>query len=343
MTGLNAHSLLIDVPPVKDAICSFIRAQVAELRRDGAVVGLSGGVDSALCASLCVEALGRENVTGLLLPERESHPSSLDYAIVESSRLGIRTETIDVSQACEAMRAYELRDSAIKTVFPEYNGHFKSKIVLPGSLLSNESLNYYTLVIDDGNGNTKSARLSASSLRRIIAATNVKQRIRMVYLYRFAETFNNLVCGTTNRTELIQGFFVKYGDGGVDIEPISGLYKTQVYQLARHVGVSQAILDRAPTPDTFSLGVTDEEFYFRVPYDRLDLLLYAWENRMSVKDVCRALELNQAQVERVFRDLSSKYKVTRHLRAIPPAPALGAAPAGQGGTGEIPWGGNSSH
>ena len=147
----------------------------------------------------------------------------------------------------------------------------------------------------------------------------------MIYLYRFAEAANYLVCGTTNRTESVQGFFVKYGDGGVDIEPIEGLYKTQVYQLARSVGVSDVVLKRPPTPDTFSMGVTDEEFYFRIPYDKLDVLLYAWENHVPISDVCSTLGLSTEQVARVYRDLTSKHNATKHLRSLPPTPELSVA------------------
>ena len=267
---VSQQRLSIDCAATADAVCAFIGSQMVALKRDGAVVGLSGGVDSALCASLCVRALGKDRVVGLILPERESDPASEAYATAECARLGIRREVADITGTIESMGAYELRDSAIREFFPEYGRGFRSKIVLPGDLLSKDSFNFYTLVVESGTGILKSARLTNRTLRRIVAATNVKQRTRMLYLYRFAETDNYVVCGTTNRTENVQGFFVKYGDGGVDIEPIADLYKTQVYQLAAFLGVSKEILDRPPTPDTFSLGVTDEEFYFRIPYEKLD-------------------------------------------------------------------------
>lgn len=312
----------IDPKATADEVSSFIKEQVDVLKRDGAVVGLSGGVDSALCASLCVRALGKERVLGLLLPERESSPASERFARQECVRLGLPYQVEDISGALDALGCYAIKDSAIAEIFPDYRPGFKSKIALPGSILDKDTFNFYTLTVEDVDGGTRSARLNNIVLRKIISANNLKQRTRMLYLYRFAEARNFLVCGTTNRTENIQGFFVKYGDGGVDIEPIANLYKTQVYQLSQFVDVSEQIIARAPTPDTFGLNVTDEEFYFRVPYEQLDLLLYAWENRIPTREVCETLGLDEGQLTRVFRDIGSKYNLTKHLRAVPPSAEL---------------------
>jgi NAD+ synthase len=141
----------------------------------------------------------------------------------------------------------------------------------------------------------------------------------MMAQYYYSEKQNYLVCGTTNKSEAVQGLFVKYGDGGVDIEPIAHLYKNQVFQLAEHMGVIPEILQRAPCPDTYSAPVTDEEWFFRMPFETLDLLLYAWENRVDLPEVCRVMELTEDQVKRAFRDFSSKYQTTEHLRHFPPS------------------------
>jgi NAD+ synthase len=239
-----------------------------------------------------------------------------------AQRVGIRTETVDITPNLDCFGIYEKRDEAIRRIFPEYNSKYKSKIILPPELLSKDSYNFFKLVIDDSCGNIKSVRLDNRGLREIMAATNVKQRTRMMNLYYFAERNNYLVCGTTNKTETIQGFFVKYGDGGVDIEPIAQLYKTQVYQLAAYLGVEKEILERVPSPDTYSLNVTDEEFYFRIPYDTLDLLLYAWDNDVATAEVREVMALTEEQVKRVFRDFTSKYIATKHLRTLPPTPEL---------------------
>ncbi|OFY50685.1 MAG: NAD(+) synthase, partial [Bacteroidetes bacterium RBG_13_46_8] len=164
---------------------------------------------------------------------------------------------------------------------------------MPADLLSKDAFNLFTLKINDKNGNIKTARLNKEELNGIVSATCTKHRTRMVQLYYYAENKNYLVCGTTNKTEAIQGFFVKYGDGGVDIEPLAHLYKTQVYQLAEHLGVIKEIMERAPSPDTFSFPVTDEEYYFRIPYDKLDLLLYSWENDFDIAGVCNVMNLSK--------------------------------------------------
>ena len=218
----------------------------------------------------------------------------------------------------EEFGTYDKRDKVIREIFPEYDNSYKLKITLPADLLSKDAFNFFTLKIENGNGNEKSARLKKDALNGIVAATDTKQRTRMMHLYYYAEMKNYLVCGTTNKSEVMQGFFVKYGDGGVDIEPLAHLYKTQVYQLSEYLDVIKEIIDRAPSPDTFSFQVSDEEFYFRIPYDKLDLLLYAWENNSVVSEVCEAMDLKEEQVKRAFRDFSSKYDATKYLRQLPP-------------------------
>jgi NAD+ synthase len=288
------------------------------MRRDGIVLGLSGGIDSALCAAVCVEALGKDRVFGLILPERESNPVSAEYAAKHAEKLGIERETVDITPTLEAFGTYQKRDEVIKRIFPEYNSESKSKITLPADLLSRDSLNFFTLKIDDGKGNVKSARLNKKMLNGIVAATDTKQRTRMMHLYYYAEMKSYIVCGTTNKTEVMEGFFVKYGDGGVDIEPLGHLYKTQVYQLSEYLGVIREIIERAPSPDTWSFQVSDEEFYFRIPYATLDLLLYAWEHDIPTERVCEVMDLTPEQVRRATRDFNAKYNATKHLRQLPP-------------------------
>jgi NAD+ synthase len=315
----NKDILQIDCAAETERICAFIRQQAGTMKRAGAVVGMSGGVDSAVATALCVKALGKEKVLCLILPERESNPVSAKYASRYAKKLGVNTITIDITPALESLGTYQNRNGFIRKILPEYTSQYKSKITLPADLLSRDAFNVFTLRIEDGKGNIKSTRLDSHSMHGIIAATNTKQRTRMILLYFHAEKNNYLVCGTTNRSEDIQGFFVKYGDGGVDIEPLAHLYKMQVYQLAGHLGVNREIIDRVPSPDTYSLMQSDEEFYFRMPYDKLDLLLCAWENQVPLEDVCQAMNLTEEQVERVFRDFNTKANATRHLHSMPPA------------------------
>ncbi len=312
--------LSIDSGCVVGKVCEFIRSQIDAQKRRGVVLGLSGGVDSALCAALCVRAVGAENVIGLILPEKDSDPRSQDYAQAQALQLGIQTNTIDITQSIASFGAYSQLIGVLRKYFPNYDSNWKFKIALPGDLLARDSFNYYTIIVDDGTGHPQSVRLdSIEGLHQIVAANNIKQRTRMLYLYNVAEALDYLVCGTTNKSETIQGFFVKYGDGGVDIEPIAALYKTQVYQLARHMNIIKEIIDRPPTPDTFGLATTDEEFYFRIPYQTLDLLLFAWENKIPILEVCKTMNLTEGQVRRAFRDIRSKYQATGHLRSLPPS------------------------
>lgn len=310
--------LKLDSRSEVERICEFIWQELRDMRRDGAVVGLSGGIDSALSAALCVKALGREKVFGLILPEKESNPISAEYAAKHARQLGIETQTVDITPTLEAFGTYKKRDEVIREAFPDYDGKSRSKITLPPDLLSRDSFNVFTLKIDDGTGHVRSARLNKKMLNGIVAATDTKQRTRMMHLYYYAEMKNYMVCGTTNKTELIEGLFVKYGDGGVDIEPLSHLYKAQVYQLSESLGVIREIIERTPSPDTWSFEVSDEEFYFRIPYEILDLLLFAWEYNVPTERVCEVMDLTAEQVQRAMRDFNSKYNATRHLRRLPP-------------------------
>ena len=310
--------LRIDCEAETERICSFIRKQVGDRRKAGAVVGLSGGIDSALSAELCVRALGKDRVLGLILPERESSPKSAEFANKHVRKMSIACDTFDITRTLDAFGVYESRDSVIRRLIPDYRSTWKSKIALPADLLSRDALSFFSLKVQDDAGNVRSARLNSEELRGIVAATNVKQRTRMVCLYYRAERENYLVCGTTNKSEAVQGFYVKYGDGGVDIEPLQHLYKSQVYQLAEHLGVIKEIIDRAPSPDTYSFVVTDEEFYFRMPYQTLDLLLYAWENSAPIGEVCAVMELTEEQVRRAFRDFTSKRNATKYFGVEPP-------------------------
>lgn len=317
--AFHKNILEIDSEKETERIRRFIEQHTLSMKRDGAIVGLSGGIDSSLCLELCVRALGKERVFGLILPERESNPMSREYALKQARKTGAEAEAVDIVPTLERFGTYDKRDKIVKEIFPEYDSQCQLKITLPPDLLSRNALNFFTLTMKDGKGNVRSARLNKERLNGIVAAMNTKQRTRMMHLYYYAEKMNYLVCGTTNRSEMIQGFFVKYGDGGVDIEPIAHLYKTQVYQLSDHVDVIKEVIQRMPSPDTFSFEVGDEEFYFRMPFDKLDLLLYAWENKVSTEEVCQVMSLSQDQVKRAFRDFWSKYKATNHLRKLPPS------------------------
>jgi NAD+ synthase len=313
------HKILsIDVPSERERICAFINASLRSFRREGAVVGLSGGIDSAVAAALCVEALGRDKVIGLIMPEKESNPVSAEYAQRHADRLGIRHEYIDITPVLEQFGTYAKRDEVIRSIYKEFLPDDKMKLSLPPDLLEKDALNIFSLSIVRGDDLVFRSRLTKAQLNSIVAATNTKHRTRMIHLYHCAEKYSYIVCGTTNRTELIQGFFVKYGDGGVDIEPIAHLYKTQVYQLAAAMMISSEIIRRPPSADTFSKAVSDEEFYFRMPYDRLDPLLWAWERKLTSAETGEMLGLSEEQVKRAFRDFTVKHRAAKYRLTLPP-------------------------
>lgn len=225
---------------------------------------------------------------------------------------------MDISPVLEAFGSYEKRDAVARSIFPEFTKEYKLKITLPTDVLDRDAFNVFTLTIIDPEGNSKTALLNNPQARGIIAATCTKHRTRMMTQYYHAEKMNYFVCGTTNKTEALQGLFVKYGDGGVDLEPLAHLFKAEVFQLAEYLGVIPEILRRKPCPDTYSAPVTDEEWYFRMPYGVLDLLLYAWERKIGIVEVCNVMGLTEAQVNRAFRDFTQKNKATQHLNEMPP-------------------------
>ena len=317
----SKRALELDAGAEAERISAFIRTNVTEFyRRKGVVVGLSGGVDSALVAALCVKAFGPERVLGVILPERESSPVSETFAREQADALGILCERVDLTPILTMLGVYETKERVIGRLCPGFDPAADvTKIGLPADILERDGLNVFTLTVEKPDGTKLTRRLGADEFREISASQNMKQRSRMTQLYRFAERFHYVVGGTTNRAELEQGFFVKYGDGGVDLEPIAHLYKSQVFALARRLGVVENILAREPSPDTWSAGVGDVEFYYRMPFEVLDLLLYAVDHGAEPQDVARELGLEHEQVARALRDIASKRKTTWHLRSLPPS------------------------
>jgi NAD+ synthase len=285
------------------------------LRRRGAVVGCSGGVDSSVVLALCVRAVGADRVLAVLMPERESSPDSLALATAWARQLGVEVIVEDVTPALEAAGCYRRRDEAIARVFPDFGPGWKSKISLPVDLLEEETLNVFTLTVVDPSGRETRRRMPPAEYNQIVAASNFKQRTRMAYLYYHAERRNLAVVGTANKDEHDLGFFVKYGDGGVDVAPIVHLHKIEVYALAESLGVPPDIRQRMPTSDTYSAGSTQEEFFFRLPFDVLDPIWAADERGQSAAEIAQAVGLETPQVERVLGDLRRKRRTTAYLRA----------------------------
>jgi NAD+ synthase len=309
--------LQIDAAKVAAQIEQSLKSQVLTvLRRRGVVVGLSGGIDSSVVTSLAVRAFGPERVLVLLMPERDSALESSALGRLLASQLGVPTELEELQAILTAAGCYSRQDDAIRTVFPEYGDGYRCKITLP-SILDGNRLNISELTIQTPSGELKTARLSAPAYLKMIAATNFKQRFRKLMEYYHADRLNYAVAGTPNRLEYDQGFFVKQGDGAADVKPIAHLYKSQVYALAEYLGVPEEIRRRPPTTDTFSLPQTQEEFYYALPYDKMDLCLYARNHKISPVDVAPAVGLSPDQVERVFKDIDQKRRTTKYLHARP--------------------------
>jgi NAD+ synthase len=287
-----------------------------QLKRRGVVVALSGGIDSSLVGALCVKAFGAKRVYGLMMPERDSSPETRRLSQLIVDHLGIAAIEEDITPMLEAVGCYTRRDGAIKSVIPDYDASYKCKIVLP-SLLEGDRLNIFSVVVEAPDGIRKEARLTPSAYLGIVAATNFKQRVRKMLEYYHADRLNYAVTGTPNMLEYDQGFFVKLGDGAADVKPIAHLYKTQVYELARFLELPTEICDRPPTTDTYTMQQSQEEFYFAVPYETLDICLYGKNNNFAPKEVADALRMTTEQIERVYRDIETKRRTTQYLHTAP--------------------------
>lgn len=287
------------------------------LKRKGAVVALSGGVDSSVTAALCVKALGEARVFGLLLPEYDSSSESKELGQLLAEHLGIEYRIDEIGPTLEAIGCYRWRDEAIRSVFPEYGAGWKNKIIISQNLLESDRFNFFKLVVQAPDGNQQEKRLPLKAYLQIVAATNFKQRIRKTMEYFDADRLNYAVTGTPNLLEYDQGFFVKNGDGAADVKPIAHLYKTQVYALARQLRLPEEICSTTPTTDTYSLPQGQDEFYFVLPYDKMDLALYAFNHNISAEEAAPVLKLTPEQLTRVYTDIQSKRRTTQYLHARP--------------------------
>lgn len=294
---------------------SLRKALTQELGKRGLVVAISGGIDSSVSASLAVRALGPGKVFGLLLPERDSSPTSSQRGRALAEHLGIEYAVEDISPALDGLGCYRRRDEVCRDVCPEYGDGWKYKIVLTGGLQGR--YNHYKLVLQDPQGRTQELALNIKQYLQMVAATNFKQRVRKTLEYYHADRLNYAVIGTPNRLEYDQGFFVKNGDGAADVKPIAHLYKTQVYALARFMGLPADICNAIPTTDTYSLSQGQDEFYFGLPYGQMDLALWAYEHGCPAADLATKLAIGEAEAMAVYRDIESKRRVARYLHAAP--------------------------
>jgi NAD+ synthase len=301
-----------------DRISRRMREVVGDtLRKKGVVVAVSGGIDSSVCAALSVRALGASRVFALILPEADSSPESRARGEILCRHLGVRFEATDITPILSAFGCYRWRDEAIRSVFPEFGPEWKSKIVLSGSPLEGDRMNFFKVVVRSPSGDLQEKRLPLEAYLQVVAATNFKQRTRKTLEYFHADRLNYAVIGTPNRLEYDQGFFVKNGDGAADLKPIAHLYKTQVYALAGALGLPEEIRTAKPTTDTYSLEQGQDEFFFALPYDTMDVVLYGLNHGMPAARVAEETGLTGDQVERVIQDIRTKRRTTLPLHMKP--------------------------
>lgn len=313
VTSFSVDFLRLDAEAEVERIVTTVRQQVGrELRRRGAVLGLSGGIDSSVTVALMARAFGPEKVLGILMPEADSEDESLTLGQAVANHFGVPSIVEDISPALAGMRCYERRDEAIRRLVPEYGAGWACKVVI-----ENEGFNVSYLVVQSPEGEMRKLRMPVDVYLAVVAATNMKQRTRKQIEYYHADRLNYAVAGTPNRLEYDQGFFVKNGDGAADIKPIAHLYKTQVYQLAEYLGVPEDIRRRPPTTDTWSLPQTQEEFYFSVSWQLMDLCLLGLNTGATAEAVADASGLSVEQVRHVWKDIEAKRRATRYLHERP--------------------------
>lgn len=282
-----------------------------KLKKRGLVVAVSGGIDSAVCCALATKAVGTGRTFALMLPERDSSLDSARRAKSLVRQLGVSYELQNIGDVLEAVGCYHWRDQAIKRVFPDYTREWKSKIAIDGGVAG--GINHFRLIVQDAEGRKHEEVLGVTEYLTIVAATNYKQRIRKTIEFFHADRLNYAVVGTPNRVEYDQGFFVKNGDGSADLKPIAHLYKSQVYALARHLGLPKEICDAQPTTDTYSLAQGQDEFYYHLPYRQMDIALWCHNHGKPASQLAELLGVDDQRAELIYRDIAAKRRTTAPL------------------------------
>jgi NAD+ synthase len=314
---LSPSVLDVDPASVAEMIIAGLRDSVhVRLRKRGTVVAVSGGLDSSVVLALCARAFGPEKVLALLMPEQDSAEETLALGTLVSQRIGVPTVVEDVTALLEAAGCYRRRDEAFRELIPEYGPGWKAKIVLP-PITGGDSYRIFSVVARSPNDDELRVRVSVDTYRRIVAATNFKQRARKMLEYYHADRLDYAVVGTPNRLEYELGFFVKNGDGAADVKPIADLYKTQVQRLAVWLGIPEEIRARTPTTDTYPLAQDQEEFFFSLPYELMDVALYSRTHNYPPESLAAAIGVSLEDAERIYQDIDAKQRTAKILN-LPP-------------------------
>lgn len=301
-----------EVGRIADKLIDLLRNK---LHRRGLVVGISGGVDSAVSTALCVEALGAKRVFGILMPEHDSSSESVSYGQLVVDKFGLDHTMENIGPTLEAIGCYRWRDEAIRKLFPEYGDDWKCKIAIAGQRKG--TINHFNLVVQSPTGEISEKRMGLKEYLQVVAATNYKQRIRKTVEYFHADRLNYAVVGTPNRVEYDQGFFVKNGDGSADVKPIAHLYKTQVYALARYLGLPEEICNSTPSTDTYSMPQGQDEFYYTLPYDKMDVALWNYNHGVSAAKLAATLAIDEEHANFIYKDIEAKRSATQYHHMNP--------------------------
>ena len=292
---------IYDYGAISKEIIEFLRDKVNLLNRDGVLLGLSGGLDSTVCAYIAVEALGKDKVFALFMPDRDSNPQSERDAFATSKILGIELREINLSPILSKIGVYSLEP--LPLLAPLIPRKIKEKYTIGkyNRLKGIEESTFLRILKNEGD----------LELRKSVAYYSIKHRLRMVLLYYWAEIKNYAVLGCCNKTEKLTGFFIKHGDSASDIDLISHLYKTQVRELAKFLRIPKKIINKVPSPDLIP-GVTDE-FALKLSYDVLDKILYGIEKDMKNEEIACIAGTDKESVQYVKEIV----KWSEHMRKPP--------------------------
>ena len=316
MTEISELIKIENIETAINEVTKFIKNEVFEIyQKKGVVIGLSGGIDSAITAALCTKSIGSEKILGLILPEKESDVNSKNLALQIAEKYNIETKSIDITNILESFGVYENKEKIVKQKFPNYNEKCKYRVVVPSKSENNIGMPFLE-ILDDENTLHK-LKISSFDFLNLTAATSIKHRVRMTMLYNYAEKNNFTVVGTTNKTEYLQGYFVKYGDGGSDIEPLVHLYKTQIYQIANFLKLPEEIINQDASPDVWSFKTNDEEFFYAVPYNIVDLILYGREKNLSINEIAKFSNLGSEKIEKLIQFQNQKQNKSQTMREKP--------------------------